>query len=422
MIFKQWFDEKVEDLCNVSSSKRIYSREYVENGIPFYRSKEIIKKYNKEKLDDVLYISEERFKEIEYKFGSPSKGDILLTSIGTLGIPYVVQQNEKFYFKDGNLLWFKNFSDKLSSVFLYYWIQSPLGKEEIDKITIGSTQKALTIESIKKINIKLPDREEQNAIVNILSSLDEKIETNNQITRKLEETAQAIYRQWFVDFEFPNEDGAPYKSSGGAMVESELGMIPKGWECSKATDQFIVQSGGTPKTSVTEYWNGEIPFFTPKDSHVRSVFVIETEKNITQEGLSKCNSKLYDAGTVFITARGTVGQVAMAGRKMAMNQSCYALVPNDGFTYNYVYFLTLHLVAKLKINASGSVFNAITVSTFANIKTIMPSRAVVRKFDVIIKSLFSLILNKTNENKQLRVMRDTLLPKLMSGEVRVPVK
>jgi len=128
------------------------------------------------------------------------------------------------------------------------------------------------------------------------------------------------------------------------MVESELGMIPKGWEVGSATDQFSVQSGGTPKTKVSEYWNGEIPFFTPKDSHVTSVFAIDTEKRITQEGLSNCNSKLYSVGTVFITARGTVGNVAMAGRQMAMNQSCYALVGNEGYSNNYVYFLAIQIV------------------------------------------------------------------------------
>lgn len=303
--------------------------------------------------------------------------------------------------------------------FLFYFLKTL----ELSHYGGGSAVPTLNRNHIHPINIKIPiNVNEQKSIANILTALDEKIETNNQINKKLEEMAQAIFKQWFVDFEFPNENGKPYKSSGGEMVESELVMIPKGWRVGSATEQFSVQSGGTPKTNAPEYWNGEIPFFTPKDSHVSSIFVIDTEKTITNEGLSKCNSKLYDVGTVFITARGTVGNVAMAGRKMAMNQSCYALIPNEGFNYNYIYFLIIQLVKTLQMNASGSVFDAIIVSTFSSLKTVIPSKEIVEKFNPIVQNLFSLVLNNIKENKKLETIRDTLLPKLMSGEIRVPIE
>ncbi|WP_264737754.1 restriction endonuclease subunit S [Cytobacillus firmus] len=312
-------------------------------------------------------------------------------------------------------------NDKNNNVFIYYLLQH--NKRLIESYASGSTFKEISRSMMKEIEVSVPALAEQLAIANILSSLDAKIETNNEINKRLEEIAQAIFKQWFVNFDFPNEDedGKPYKFSGGEMVESELGLIPRGWGVGSATEQFSVQSGGTPKTKIAEYWNGEIPFFTPKDSTVTSVFVIDTEKSITQEGLSNCNSKLYDIGTVFITLRGTVGEVAMAGKKMAMNHSCYALVPNSGFTYNYIYFLVMELVKMLKVNASGSVFNALIVSTFSNLKTVVPSRDIIEKFDAIVKSLFSQILNNVNENKKLGEIRDTLLPKLMSGEIRVQV-
>ncbi|EJR57269.1 hypothetical protein IIO_04796 [Bacillus cereus VD115] len=413
----EWGVETIENVLEEIIDYRGKTPKKANEGIETLSAKSVKNGYID--YSNAYYISPKTYKEFMVR-GFPKKDDILLTTEAPLG--NVAKLNKDNVAIAQRLLTLRGKENYMTNEYLMYYLMSVIGQHQLHSRATGTTVTGIKQSEFRKIFITVPTFHEQKSIANILSSLDEKIETNNQINKKLEEMAQAIYKQWFVDFEFPNEDGEPYKSSGGAMVESELGMIPEGWECSKATDQFIVQSGGTPKTSVTEYWNGEIPFFTPKDSHVPSVFVIDTEKNITQEGLSKCNSKLYDAGTVFITARGTVGQVAMAGRKMAMNQSCYALVPNDGFTYNYVYFLTLHLVKILKMNASGSVFNAITVSTFANIKTIMPSRAVVRKFDVIIKSLFSLILNNANENKQLRIMRDTLLPKLMSGEVRVPIK
>ena len=223
--------KKIEDICSVASSKRIYASEYVDAGVAFWRSKEVIQKANNEEISDVLYITKERFKEIKMKFGAPIKGDILLASIGAnMGTSYYVNIDTDFYFKDGNVTWFNNFSENIYSKYLYFCLNWNIVKANMLNTAIGSAQKALTIESLKKLEIPIPKLDEQKAIAKILSDLDEKIEINNKINKKLEEMAQAIFKQWFVDFEFPNEDGKPYKSSGGEMVESELGMIPKGWK------------------------------------------------------------------------------------------------------------------------------------------------------------------------------------------------
>lgn len=301
--------------------------------------------------------------------------------------------------------------------YLYYKLKSM----NLYNMRIGSSQPLLTQSLIKDIVMKIPSTSEQIKISDILTALDYKIELNNAINKNLEEMAQALFKRWFVDFEFPNENGEPYKSSGGEFEESELGLIPKGWKVGRATDIFDVQSGGTPKTSTSEYWNGEIPFFTPKDCS-NSLYVIETEKTITEDGLNNCNSKLYKTDTVFITARGTVGKVALAGRDMAMNQSCYALVAKSGYTQKYVFHLTQQLVNVLRKNASGAVFDAITVSTFQNLKTTLPDIELVRHFDGLVNGLYSLLLEKANETQTLQQLRDTLLPKLMSGEIRVPVE
>lgn len=284
----------------------------------------------------------------------------------------------------------------------------------------GGTRHALTKGMIQDFDIPVPELNEQKKIVDILSSLDDKIELNNSINKNFEEMAQALFKRWFVDFEFPNENGEPFKSSGGEFEESELGLIPKGWRIGKSTEIFDVQSGGTPRTKVTEYWNGNIPFFTPKDA-CNSFFVIKTEKNVTDLGLSNCNSKLYKVGTVFITARGTVGKLAMAGKKMAMNQSCYALIAKPDFTQEFVYLKVNDLIKALKKNASGAVFDAITVSTFQNLKTTVPTSDIVSKFNTIISAVYSNILKNVEEIESLINIRDTLLPKLMSGEIRVPL-
>ncbi|QQE74731.1 restriction endonuclease subunit S [Brevibacillus composti] len=303
--------------------------------------------------------------------------------------------------------------------FLFYSLLN--NRKKIISLANGAAQQNLNLSIIGDFEIDWFPLEEQREISGILSAMDAKIELNNAINKNLEEMAQTLFKRWFVDFEFPNENGEPYKSSGGEFEESELGLIPKGWKVGRSTDIFDVLSGGTPKTSNPEYWNGVIPFFTPKDC-LNSFYVINTEKTITEVGLNNCNSKLYKTDTVFITARGTVGKVSIAGRDMAMNQSCYALIAKNGFTQKYIFLQTKQMISALQKNANGAVFDAITVSTFQNLKTLVPNIQLVRKFDEVINNIFLLILEKTNEIQYLQGLRDTLLPKLMSGEIRVPVE
>ena len=186
---EQWEKYKIGDLCSISSSKRIFAKEYQSSGIPFYRGKEIIEKQKGENVSTELYISESKFDEIKNRFGVPQEGDMLLTSVGTLGVPYIVGK-ETFYFKDGNLTWFSNFRG-INSRFLYYWFLSPTAQYTIDAKSIGSTQKALTIDALSKFKIEIPDMETQNEIVTVLSSLDNKIELNRRINDNLNSTYYA---------------------------------------------------------------------------------------------------------------------------------------------------------------------------------------------------------------------------------------
>ena len=213
---------RMANLCEITSSKRIFAADYVSEGVPFYRGKEITEKY-KGNLDvsTELFITEEKFSEIERKFGAPRKGDLLLTSVGTLGSPYVVKPGERFYFKDGNLTWFRYFQE-LDSKFLYYWLVSPQGKAELQKCTIGSSQSAFTIVLLKGMEIELPPLPIQRRIAGILSAYDELIENNQRRIRILEDMARSLYREWFVHFRYPGHEN-------DALVESSLGPIPRGW-------------------------------------------------------------------------------------------------------------------------------------------------------------------------------------------------
>ena len=182
------------------------------------------------------------------------------------------------------------------------------------------------------------------------------------------------------------------------------------------TEIIQILGGGTPKTGESSYWNGNVPFFTPKD--VGTPYTITTEKTITEEGLAHCNSRLYPINTVFVTARGTVGKVGLPGVPMAMNQSCYALVGKDTHQL-LVYFYTLKAVDRLKHKASGAVFDAITTRDFESESIRKLSDADAKAFLDVAAPMYQTILSNSTENLRLATLRDTLLPKLMSGKIDV---
>lgn len=293
--------------------------------------------------------------------------------------------------------------------YLYYNIFSKKFIDYVNSIHTGSAIPHISQKQIEDYKILLPDLETQRRIASILSSLDRKIELNNKINADLEEMAQAIFKNWFVDFE-------PFKD--GKFVDSELGMIPEGWKVGRLTDVIKLMPGGTPKTSEPLYWdNGTIPFFSPKD--VNGVYCFTTEKHITETGLNKCSSNLYPKDTIFITCRGTVGKVCLAACDMAMNQSNYAIKAIDGYSQCYVFFLVKSVVERLIKKSNGAVFSAITSKDFDE-EILIPSQKAVEDFTNVIDGFFRRIFTIGTENSRLSLLRDTLLPRLMSGEIEVP--
>ena len=297
-------------------------------------------------------------------------------------------------------------TDKVDPKFLFYSIC----KRDFASMNVGSAVPSMTVNILNDIQISYPKNiEDQRRIASILSSLDRKIELNNKINADLEEMAQAIFKNWFVDFE-------PFKD--GKFVDSELGMIPEGWKVGRLTDVIKLMPGGTPKTSEPLYWdNGTIPFFSPKD--VNGVYCFATEKHITEAGLNKCSSNLYPKDTIFITCRGTVGKVCLAACDMAMNQSNYAIKAIDGYSQYYVFFLVKSVVERLIKKSNGAVFSAITSKDFDE-EILIPSQKAVEDFTNVIDGFFRRIFTICTENSRLSLLRDTLLPRLMSGEIEIP--
>ena len=404
----------LENVCDISSSKRIYAREYQDSGVPFYRGKEIIEKFKGNKISTKLFVSEKKFIDLEKKFGAPKQGDILLSSVGTLGVPYLVQ-NEKFYFKDGNLTWFKNFETNCDSRFVYWWLQSPAGQNQINNKAIGSTQKALTIDTLKKFDIQVPPLAEQKAIAATLSCLDDKIELNNQMNDTLEQMAQALFKSWFVDFE-PFQDGE--------FEDSELGKIPKGWKVGTVEELTNnIFSGGTPRTAVAEYWGGEYSWFSSGET--RNPIIIGTEKKITKSGIENSSTKLAKKGSVLIASAGqgfTRGQTSLAMVDTYVNQSVVVLDIMPEYS-SYLFFNLRRRYEELRgISDSSSIRGSLTTKIIRQLPILIPTLEDVLEFKKIADTIIKNMGDIQFENSTLTSLRDTLLPKLMSGEIRVPVE
>lgn len=290
--------------------------------------------------------------------------------------------------------------------FYFYYFASPLSP--MKSIIMQGVQAGIKASDLKELDIIYPSLEDQNKVSCFFRNIDELIFNNSQSVVRLHQIIESLYREWFINFKFPNHE----------QVEFFDG-IPEAWVKKTIFDCYEVLSGGTPKTTNPLYWeNGKIPFFTPKDA-TDSYFVNETEKYITEDGLSRCNSKLYDEKTIFITARGTVGKTAIPMRPMAMNQSCYALKPKADLCFYYSFLNIEDAINQIKQNANGGVFDAIVVDTFKQIDVLVPDMEIQVKFENLVQPMFEQIKNLLEQNEHLVELKHTLLPRLMSGELDV---
>ncbi|MFH1621256.1 MAG: restriction endonuclease subunit S [Patescibacteria group bacterium] len=308
--------------------------------------------------------------------------------------------------------------DIIDPRYLYYFFTG--NKEYLTSLGGGgSVYTNISKSKFENMAVAVPELAEQNVISDILSSLDYKIELNRQMNANLEKMASALFKRWFVDFEFPDENGRPYRSSGGKMAESEMGEIPEGWRVAPFYDAVEIIGGGTPKTTKSDYWEGNIPWFSVVDApNELDVFVVDTENKITDAGIENSAARIMEEGTTIITARGTVGKIALVGVPMAMNQSCYGLRGKFDRRGFYTYFYTKALITSLQNSAHGSVFDTITRETFMSVDLVMPKVDIITAFEEKVSSTLGSIKNNLFETRTLSQLRDALLPRLMSGKIR----
>ena len=387
---KRWQEVKLGDVVEISSSKRIFYKEYVKSGIPFYRSKEIIEKHNKQKISTDLFITESKFNELKKQFGVPTAGDLLITSVGTLGIPYIVKLNEEFYFKDGNLIWLKNFNKKLLSDFLYYWILSPTGNRYIQGVTIGSTQPALTIQGLKDLAFLLPSLPEQKAITEILSSLDDKIDLLNRQNKTLEDMAQTLFRKWFIE----DADEKWEKKS-----LDEIANYLNGLACQKYPPKNDVDK--LPVLKIRELINGINDNSDWVSNEVDTKYIVEL-------------------GDIIFSWSGSLVLKIWDGEKCILNQHLFK-VTSEKYPKWFFYFWTKHYLEKFVsiAKSKATTMGHIKKEDISSSIVLIPSNSKIENISKTMDAIFGKIVVNLKEIHSLKTMRDLFLPKLISGKITI---
>lgn len=414
---------KLGTLCRIASSKRIFESEYVDEGIPFVRGLEITDGRLFEpnaKFD--CYISKERYEELKAKYGIPVAGDILITAVGTIGNLAYLPRNIEFYFKDGNLIWFSNFVEKVDSKYLYFFMKSPFFYKQINYSLIGAVQKALTMDLLSKIEIPLPDLPTQKKIADVLSCIDNKIALNNKTNTELENMAKTIYDYWFTQFDFPDKNGHPYKTSGGQMVYNELlkREIPAGWEVKRLNDFGEFKNGinydpeeiGDTKVKIINVRNitESTVFFSPEKFDELLLKAKDIQKYLT------------DDNDIFIARSGTPGATRLLPPDQKNTIFCGFIIRFKVFEKikkNFLFFSIKQFENQTNTQAAGTILKNVSQDTLKDIYLFEPPAYVLQTFNSEISTIFNLQLKTKNENEELTKLRDYLLPLLMNGQIEV---
>ena len=338
------------------------------------------------KLEGVHRVSAEIYDKRNER-AVPQENDLILAREAPVGNVAIIKHGQEVCLGQRTVLIRPN-QDIADPDYLVYYLLSPKKQHALLSASNGATVSHLNMSAIRALEVELPEIEIQRKIGKILAGFDDKIELNKRINKNLHQQAEAVFNKY-------------YELSTEQML---------------FTSVISVLGGGTPKTDNPDFWDGQIPFFTPKD--VGAPYTFQTEKYITETGLEHCNSRLYPKNTSFVTARGTVGKVSLAGKPMAMNQSCYAL-SSETIDPLLVYFYVLKAVSSLKHKASGAVFDAIVTRDFdtetISILDCDSSQIVLSTITPIMDAIH----NNAEESIRLVSLRDSLLPKLMSNELDV---
>ena len=403
-----WKKTTIGEHCTVTSSKRFHLSDRSNSGIPFYCSKEIIQKVNNDVIDNCHYISEEFYEAVAKKYGVPQENDLLVTTRGTIGVPYLYKKSDKFYFADGNLTWMKDFHDTLFPKYLYYWFLSYEGQSKINAIAKGTAQKAVPIAGIKTLELKLPPIEIQRRIADILSAYDDLIENNQKQIKLLEEAAQRLYKEWFVDLHFPGYEHTK-------IVDG----VPEGWKACCLDDVIEFD----PKVHLDK---NRMKQFVPMSALSTSSMVLDI--NEISKTMSNSGSKFQNGDTLLarITPCLENGKTAFVhgikAKEGAVGSTEYIVMRSKKLNPYMVYLLSrTNEFRQYAVNSmSGSDGRQrVKADKLKALACLLPPAGLMYSFEQIASPMFEMVFSLNEQIFAAKQARDHLLPMLMKGEVEV---
>jgi len=391
--------------------KALMAHEYTQSGVPVLRGVNV----NRGRFhdDDYVFISEDKADQLS-KFES-YPDDVLLVHKGTLGEIGLMPSKRKYtrYILGNSMMRVRCDPSKLLPEYLFYWLSSPEGKSylfsRVSQVGVPQLQTPLT--TLREAVLPVPPIPEQRAIVRVLSALDEKIELEQQIGRTLEAIGQTVYNHWFIDFEFPDKGSNPYKTSGGNMVDSELGIMPSQWQIGELSQIADLTMGVSPKgTSYNETGDG-MPLLNGAADFQRSAIL---PRKWTTEPIRVCRK-----GNLLFCIRATIGNLVFADKEYCLGRGVAALNPRNVIFTEFIYYILKQSLAELTSKASGSVILGLSKNDIEALPVMIPDTATLSKFHETCSSLFRRIASR--DNATVTSIRDNLLPRLISGKMRVPI-
>lgn len=407
---------KVED--GNHGEYRPQPNEFVREGVAFIRSADI-------EHGEILFQSASRINETAVKRirkGIGKAGDTLFTSKGTVGKFALASWDcEPFICSPQVTFWRSLKHNFLDYRFLYYYIQSPAFLCQVSSRSRETDMAPyISLTNQREFKISTPEIKEQKSIADVLSCLDAKIENLRRQNETLEAIAQTLFKHWFIDFEFPNADGKPYKSSGGAMITSELGEIPEGWHVGKLEKFCTVFRGSSPRpiSSPVFFENGNIPWIKIADAtRSNSIYLSETREHCTEAALP--HTRLLKKGSLILSNSATVGVPMILNLEGCIHDGWLSFKDYKVITRNLLFFILVNKLNFLMQYADGSVQKNLNTGILNNMDFILPNLEFITKFTAFSQSIFDKILSNENQIQTLTKTRDALLPKLMSGKLRV---
>ena len=401
-----WEKTTIGEHCTVTSSKRFHLSDRTNCGVPFYCSKEIIQKVKSEEIDNCDYISEEFYEAVAQKYGVPQENDLLVTTRGTIGVPYLYKKSDRFYFADGNLTWMKDFQSTLLPQYLYYWFLSHEGQSKIDSIAKGTAQKAVPIAGIRTLELLLPPIEIQCRIADILSAYDDLIENNRKQIKLLEEAAQRLYKEWFVDLRFPGHEHTK-------IVDG----VPEGWRNIRLSDIAAINANNVPK----DYPYDHIEYTDL--SSVQNGIIKETTRYFLTEAPGRAKRMANDGDVIWGMVRPNLKSFALVlnPKETDVFSTGFCILSPKTVPFSYLYYAvtTESFVTYLVNCTNGAAYPAVKPIHFAEASLLCPDNGLLDRFNAIVEPMLrkrEKLLIMINQAQQ---ARDRLLPKLMSGVVKV---